>query len=164
MLCTSASRPVRTCDPGMGCQCPKDRKPIRLSTTLPSRRCRRSAEHRERPRCSRPGVRLRERRHRAAEPRGGHDARMRIDVAASLTMSSPAPATALLEIAVARPAAETLTVLTGGRPADVEEFEADGARVHRLTLAEGETTVTYTASAEDGGPPRRVTAAEWAGA
>ena len=87
---------------------------------------------------------------------------MRIDVAASLTMSSPAPATALLQIAVARPAAETFTVLTGGRPADVEEFEADGARVHRLTLAEGETTVTYTASAEDGGPQRRVTAAEWA--
>ena len=56
---------------------------------------------------------------------------MRIDVAASLTMSSPAPATALLQIAVARPAAERLTVLTGGRPADVEEFEADGARVHR---------------------------------
>jgi len=87
---------------------------------------------------------------------------MRIDVAASLTISSPAPATALLQIAVARPAAETLTVLSGGRPADVEEFEADGARVHRLTLAEGETTVTYTASAEDGGTPRGVTAAEWA--
>jgi transglutaminase-like putative cysteine protease len=87
---------------------------------------------------------------------------MRIDVAATLTMSSPAPATALLQIAVARPEDETLTVLTGGRPTDVEEFEADGARVHRLTLDEGETTVTYTASAQDGGPVRRVTPAEWA--
>ena len=89
---------------------------------------------------------------------------MRIDVAASLTMSSPAPATALLQIAVAQPVAETLTVLTDGRPADVEEFEVDGARVHRFQLAEGDTSVTYTASAEDGGAPRRVTPAEWAAA
>ena len=87
---------------------------------------------------------------------------MRIDVAASLTVSSPAPATALLQLAVARPVDETLTVLTGGGPAQVEEFEADGARVHRMTLAEGPTTVTYTASAEDGGAPRKVTPAEWA--
>jgi transglutaminase-like putative cysteine protease len=89
---------------------------------------------------------------------------MRIDVAASLTMSSPEPATALLQIAVARPVAETLTVLTGGRRADVEEFEVDGARVHRFRLAEGDTSVTYSASAEDGGAPRRVTPAEWAAA
>jgi transglutaminase-like putative cysteine protease len=89
---------------------------------------------------------------------------MRIDVAASLTMSSPAPATALLQIAVARPVEETLTVLTGGRPAEIEEFEVDGARVHRLTLEEGDTTVTYSASAEDGGAPRQVTPAEWAAA
>jgi transglutaminase-like putative cysteine protease len=87
---------------------------------------------------------------------------MRIDVAASLTISSPAPATALLQIAAARPREETLTVLSGGRPAELEEFEVDGARVHRLPLAEGETTVTYTASAEDGGPPRPVGPAEWA--
>ena len=60
---------------------------------------------------------------------------MRIDVAASLTMSSPAPATALLQIAVAQPVTETLTVLTGGEPADVEEFEVDGARVHRFQLS-----------------------------
>src|SRR3954447_6653707 len=33
-LCTRASRPVRTCDPGMGCQCPKDRNPIRFSMPL----------------------------------------------------------------------------------------------------------------------------------
>src|SRR4051812_39233025 len=33
-VCTSASRPVRTCDPGMGCQCPKDRNPIRFSPAL----------------------------------------------------------------------------------------------------------------------------------
>src|SRR5690349_5092836 len=31
MLCTSASRPVRTCEPGIGCQCPNDRNPMRLS-------------------------------------------------------------------------------------------------------------------------------------
>src|SRR3954447_21177500 len=34
-LCTSASRPVRTCEPGMGCQWPKERKPIFLSTRGP---------------------------------------------------------------------------------------------------------------------------------
>src|SRR4051812_12574230 len=39
-LCTSASRPVRTCDPGMGCQCPKDRNPIRFSPALMSLRAR----------------------------------------------------------------------------------------------------------------------------
>jgi transglutaminase-like putative cysteine protease len=89
---------------------------------------------------------------------------MRIDVAASLTMSSPAPATALLQIAVDRPRHEVLTVLSGGNPAEVEEFEVDGARVHRLVLAPGETTVSYTASVEDGGAPRPVTPAEWAAA
>ncbi|MCW2700466.1 MAG: Transglutaminase domain protein [Blastococcus sp.] len=89
---------------------------------------------------------------------------MRIDVAATLTMSSPAPVTALLQIAVVRPVDETLTVLTGGRPAEIEEFAVDGARVHRLTLAEGPTTVTYTASAEDGRGARKVTPAEWAAA
>ena len=79
---------------------------------------------------------------------------MRIDVAASLTISSPAPATALLQIAVAAPAAEPLTVLTGGRPADAEEFEVRRRPRAPAALAEGDTTVTYTASAEDGGPPR----------
>jgi transglutaminase-like putative cysteine protease len=87
---------------------------------------------------------------------------MRIDVAASLTMSSPAPATALLQIAVAQPEAEVLTVLSGGRAAEVEEIGVEGARVHRFVLAEGHTTVTYTASTVDGGPPRSVTPEEWA--
>jgi len=87
---------------------------------------------------------------------------MRIDVAASLTMSSPQPATALLQIAVADPATEQLTVLSGGQAVEPEEFEVNGARVHRLQLNAGDTTVTYTASAEDGGPPRKVTPAEWA--
>jgi transglutaminase-like putative cysteine protease len=87
---------------------------------------------------------------------------MRIDVAASLGMSSPAPATALLQVAVADPIEETLTVLTGGRPADVEEIVVDGARVHRFVLAEGRTTVSYTAAVEDGGPPRKVSPDEWA--
>ena len=89
---------------------------------------------------------------------------MRIDVAASLSLSSPAPATALLQIAVADPVEERLTVLSGGHPPDVDEFEVDGARVHRFAVAEGETTVAYTAAAETGGPPRRVTPAEWASA
>jgi transglutaminase-like putative cysteine protease len=87
---------------------------------------------------------------------------MRIDVAASLRLSSPAPATALLQVAVADPAEERLTVLSGGEPAEVEEFEVDGARVHRFAVAEGDTTVAYTASVEDGGAPRRVTPADWA--
>jgi transglutaminase-like putative cysteine protease len=87
---------------------------------------------------------------------------MRIDVAASLTVDSPAPATALLQIAAAAPTAETLTVLTDGRPVEPEEFAVDGARVHRLRLPAGHTTVTYAAQAQDGGRPRAVTPAEWA--
>src|SRR3954463_3035233 len=89
---------------------------------------------------------------------------MRIDVAASLTVDSPAPATALLQIAVASPAEELLTVISGGEPLEPEEFEVDGARVHRLWLAAGATTVGYTHPVEDGGAPRRVTPAEWAAA
>ena len=89
---------------------------------------------------------------------------MRIDVAASLTVHSPAPATALLQIAVVSPAEELLTAISGGEPLEPEEFEVDGARVHRLRLAAGTTTVAYTASVEDGGLPRRVTPAEWAAA
>jgi transglutaminase-like putative cysteine protease len=89
---------------------------------------------------------------------------MRIDVAATLTMTSPEPATALLQIAVADPATEQLTVISGGRPVEPEEFEVDGARVHRLQLDAGDTTVTYSASTEDGRPGRKVTPAEWAAA
>ncbi|MGY1603164.1 transglutaminase-like domain-containing protein [Geodermatophilus sp. SYSU D00815] len=87
---------------------------------------------------------------------------MRIDVAASLTVESPAPATALLQVAVAAPEEETLTVLSGGSPVAPEEFEVDGARVHRLALAAGTTTITYTAAAASGGPGRAVTPAAWA--
>jgi transglutaminase-like putative cysteine protease len=87
---------------------------------------------------------------------------MRIDVAATLTVWSPAPATALLQAAVADPVAEQLTVLSGGRPIEAEEFVAEGARVHRLLLGEGDTTITYSASVEDGGAPRKVTPDEWA--
>jgi transglutaminase-like putative cysteine protease len=87
---------------------------------------------------------------------------MRIDVAASLGMSSPEPATALLQIAVAEPVEETLTVLTAGRPAELEEIVVDGARVHRFVLGAGQTTVSYTAAVEDGGAPRKVTPEEWA--
>ena len=59
---------------------------------------------------------------------------------------------------------EQLTVLSGGSPVEPEEFEVDGARVHRLELREGPTTITYSAAAETGGAPRRVTPAEWAAA
>ena len=87
---------------------------------------------------------------------------MRIDVAAGLTMTSPEPATALLQIAVTTPAAERLTVVSGGEPVEPEEFEVDGARVHRLRLNSGDTAVSYTAAADDGGPARKVTPAAWA--
>jgi transglutaminase-like putative cysteine protease len=89
---------------------------------------------------------------------------MPTDVAATLTMSSPEPATALLQIAVAEPASEQLIVLTDGRPVEPEELTVDGARVHRLELPAGDTTVTYSATAENAGGPRRVTPAEWAAA
>lgn len=87
---------------------------------------------------------------------------MRIDVAASLTVSSPVPATALLQVAVAAPATEQLTVLSGGEAVEPEEFEADGARVHRLRVAAGLTTITYSASVDGDGAPRPVTPADWA--
>jgi transglutaminase-like putative cysteine protease len=96
------------------------------------------------------------------KPQVHEDGRMRTDVAATLTMTSPEPATALLQIAVADPGTEQLTVLSGDSPVEPEEFEVNGARVHRLRLLEGDTTVTYSASAEDGGAPRKVTPAEWA--
>src|SRR3954470_12633680 len=86
---------------------------------------------------------------------------MRTDVAATLTMTSPEPATALLQIAAADPATEQLTVLSGGVPVEPEEFEVNGARVHRLQLLTGATTVTYNASVLDGGAPRKVTPAAW---
>lgn len=87
---------------------------------------------------------------------------MRIDVAASLSLSSPAPATALLQVAVATPLTEQLTVDSGGTFLEPEELEVDGARVHRLELAAGRTTITYSASVEDGGAPRAVTPDDWA--
>jgi transglutaminase-like putative cysteine protease len=87
---------------------------------------------------------------------------MRADVAATLTVSSPEPATALLQIAVADPASEQLLVTSGGAVVEPEECEVDGARVHRLQLLAGDTTITYSATAETCGPPRKVTPAEWA--
>jgi transglutaminase-like putative cysteine protease len=87
---------------------------------------------------------------------------MRIDVAASLTVDSPAPATALLQIAVADPAEERLTVISDGESLSAEEFAVDGARVHRLQLNAGHTSIAYTAAVEDGGQPRPVTPAAWA--
>jgi transglutaminase-like putative cysteine protease len=87
---------------------------------------------------------------------------MRTDVACSLTVSSPVPARALLQVAVAAPRQERLTVLSGGQPLEAEEVQVDGARVHRLELAAGDTTITYSAQVESGGRPREVTPAEWA--
>jgi len=87
---------------------------------------------------------------------------MRTNVACTLTVSSPAPATALLQVAVAAPGEEQLTVLTDGRPVDADEVLVDGARVHRLELPAGDTTITYSAQVESAGAPREVTSAEWA--
>jgi transglutaminase-like putative cysteine protease len=87
---------------------------------------------------------------------------MRTFVASTLTVTSPVPATALLQVAVAAPGEEQLTVLTDGRPVDAEEVLVDGARVHRLELPAGDTTITYSAQVESAGSPREVTSAEWA--
>jgi transglutaminase-like putative cysteine protease len=87
---------------------------------------------------------------------------MRTDVACSLTISSPAPATALLQVALAAPDGEQLTVLSDGQPVTPEEIAVPGARVHRLRLAAGETTIAYTAHVDAAGSPREVTPAEWA--
>jgi transglutaminase-like putative cysteine protease len=87
---------------------------------------------------------------------------VRIDVAATLTISSPAPATALLQVAAAAPTGEQLTVLCEGRPLEVEEFAVGEARVHRVELDAGSTTVAYTAAVDGDGPPRPVTPAAWA--
>jgi transglutaminase-like putative cysteine protease len=89
---------------------------------------------------------------------------MRIDVAASLEIDSPAAATALLQVAVAAPCAEQLTVLSDGSPVEPEQFEVDGARVHRLELRPGATTISYSASVESGGASRSVVPADWAAA
>src|SRR4051794_27074579 len=87
---------------------------------------------------------------------------MRTDVACSLTVSSPAPATALLQVALAAPDGEQLTVLTDGRPVTPEEVAVSGARVHRLHLPAGRTTIAYSAHVRSAGAAREVTPAEWA--
>ncbi|MGY5884566.1 transglutaminase-like domain-containing protein [Modestobacter lacusdianchii] len=87
---------------------------------------------------------------------------MRTDVACSLTVSTPVPAPALLQVAVAAPAGEQLTVLTDGHPVAAEEIAVPGARVHRLQLPAGTTEVSYSAHVDTAGDPRPVTAAEWA--
>jgi len=92
----------------------------------------------------------------------GDSSVMRTDVACSLSISSPVPATALLQVALDAPAAEQLTVISGGRPVEPEELAVPGARVHRLELREGETTIAYTAHADPAGGAREVTPSEWA--
>ncbi len=87
---------------------------------------------------------------------------MRTDVACTLTVSSPVASTALLQVALAAPDREQLTVLTDGRPVDAEEIAVPGARVHRLHLPAGDTTVTYTGCVDSAGSPREVTPADWA--
>jgi hypothetical protein len=82
---------------------------------------------------------------------------VRTHVARSLTVSSPAAATALLQVAVAAPGSEQLTVLSAGRPVTPEEIAVPGARVPGLELAAGETTIACTAAVEPGGRPREVT-------
>ncbi len=84
---------------------------------------------------------------------------MRTDVAASLTVSSPGPATAFLQVAVASPVTELLTVLCDGQPLATEEVAVGEARVHRVELRAGTTTVAYSASVDRAGPPRPVTPA-----
>jgi transglutaminase-like putative cysteine protease len=87
---------------------------------------------------------------------------MPTQVAASLTLSSSGASTALLQVAVHRPLDETLTVLTDGHPVGLPEVDVEGARVHRLELPPGETTITYSATADGAGAPRPVAPAEWA--
>jgi transglutaminase-like putative cysteine protease len=87
---------------------------------------------------------------------------MRTQVAATLNLASSAPATALLQVAVARPVDERLTVLTDGEPVPATELSVDGERVHRLELPAGQTTITYSATADGEGEPRRVTPEQWA--
>ncbi|MGY1740162.1 MULTISPECIES: transglutaminase-like domain-containing protein [unclassified Blastococcus] len=87
---------------------------------------------------------------------------MRTDVAATMTLSATGPATALLQVAVAAPLTEELTVLCDGEPLATAETAVGEARVHRVELREGTTTVAYTASVDRAGPPRPVTAAVWA--
>jgi transglutaminase-like putative cysteine protease len=99
---------------------------------------------------------------RAADQRRPHDVHMRTQVAASLTLTSSDEASALLQVAVARPLDERLTVLTDGDPVAATELRVDGQRVHRLELPPGETTITYSATADGAGEPRRVTPEEWA--
>ncbi|WP_233517756.1 transglutaminase-like domain-containing protein [Geodermatophilus marinus] len=53
-------------------------------------------------------------------------------------------------------------MLCDGRPLDVEELAVGEARVHRVRLGAGTTTVAYTAAVDGDGPPRPVTPAAWA--
>jgi transglutaminase-like putative cysteine protease len=85
---------------------------------------------------------------------------MRTDVACTLTVSTPVPTRALLQVAVASPTSEELTIVSAGRPRSAEETQVHGARVHELQLAAGETSIAYTASVESGGDPLPVTAAD----
>ena len=85
---------------------------------------------------------------------------MRTRVAATLELSADGPATALLQLAVARPLEEQLLVSTDGRPVQVEELDVEGARVHRAELPAGSTVVTYSALTDSTGAPRPVAAAE----
>ena len=85
---------------------------------------------------------------------------MRTDVACTLTVSSPVPATALLQVAVASPTTEELTIVSAGRPRSAVETQVHGARVHELQIAAGETTISYSATVESAGEPLAVTAAD----
>lgn len=85
---------------------------------------------------------------------------MRTDVACTLTVSTPVPARALLQVAVAAPDTEQLTIVSAGTPRTPLETQVLGARVHEVELAAGETSIAYTASVQSGGSPLEVTAAD----
>ena len=74
---------------------------------------------------------------------------MRRDVSASLTAQVLSPATVELQVAVAGPADETLTVTLDGQQLQPEELRTDvGARLHVLHVGPGTLEVDYRAHVE----------------
>ena len=86
---------------------------------------------------------------------------MRIDVAASLSLSSPAPATALLQVAVAAPLTEQLTVISGGIALQPEEdislsvMNKKPGLDQRMQLQPIEMSLSWGQNDKSAKPPRR---------